>query len=84
MTVDVPADAHDGDQDVVTVTATSQGEPTLSGSSRLATTAMVTACVEVTGVELTRTTEGTLHVGDLVQFSADVAPDNLTPIQPRL
>ncbi len=79
VTVQIPSGASDGAWDAATVTATSQGDPALSASSRLTTTALVSACVEVSGVELARLTGGTLHIGDTVQFNADLTPDDFSP-----
>jgi PKD repeat protein len=34
-----------------------------------------TTCTEITGVELTLVTSGTIYIGDMVEFSLDVSPD---------
>ncbi len=36
-------------------------------------------CTDVTGVALSQVTTGTIYVGDEVEFSADIAPDDFTP-----
>jgi carboxypeptidase T len=68
--VAIPSLAYEGDFDAATVTATSA---VVSASSVLTTTAQ---CVEITDVELTLATIGTVYTDTSVEFEANVAPDN--------
>jgi PKD repeat protein len=70
VVVAIPSSASEGDFDAATVTASGSG---VSASSVLTTTV---PCVEITDVELTLTTLDAIYTGTLVEFEADVAPDN--------
>ncbi len=79
LTVDIPVGASDGDYDVASLSATSQGDPSVSDRSTLTTTAAVTqVCEPVTGVELSLITSGTLYVGSQANIQADIAPNDAT------
>lgn len=71
--VAVPSSAREGDFDAATVTANSA---VVSASSVLTTTAQ---CIEITDVELTLATIGTIYTDTSVEFEADVVPNNASP-----
>ncbi len=68
--VAIPPSARAGDFDTAMVTASSA----VVSASRVLTTTV--QCVEITDVELTLATTGTVYTDTVVEFEANVAPDN--------
>ncbi|MBN1886352.1 MAG: PKD domain-containing protein [Thermoflexales bacterium] len=69
VTVLVPGTANDGDSDVTSVTASSQGDPEVSDTSVLTTSAALNACIPVTGTSFSFAPANP-HIGDVVTFTA--------------